>query len=115
MIEKSFGNKKEETVYRERTGAYGVGFNNEGKIPVAMTHLYDGQEGYFLLGGGLEENEEHTECIIRESLEEAGLSVTPKDFVCKGDLYKTIKETQTDFHGIGYFYYMQIECVKKSL
>ena len=111
MIERTFGNRKENTVYRERIGAYGIGFTDEGKIPIAMTHLYDGQEGYFLLGGGLEENEEHTECIIRESLEEAGLSVTPKDFVCKGDLYKTIKETQTDFHGIGYFYYMQINDV----
>lgn len=62
----------------------------------------------FLLGGGIENNENHTDCIIRETLEEAGLSVTPKEFVCKGDYYHFIEETKTDFHGIGYFYYMEI-------
>lgn len=46
-----------------------------------MTHLYNGQKGYFLLGGGIENNEKHYDCIVRECLEEAGLSVTPKDFI----------------------------------
>ncbi|MCI9634179.1 NUDIX domain-containing protein [Schaedlerella arabinosiphila] len=39
----------------------------------------------FLLGGGIENNESHIDCIIRETLEEAGLSVMPKELVCKGD------------------------------
>lgn len=105
MLEKTFGNKKVDVTYKERAGAYGIGFSPEGKIPVAMTHLYNGEKGYFLLGGGIEN---HYDCIIRESLEEAGLSVIPKDFVCKGDYYHVIEQTKTDFHGIGYFYYMKI-------
>ncbi len=111
MIEKTFGNKKTNVFYKERVGAYGVGFNNDGKIPVAMTHLYNGEKGYFLLGGGIENNEKHVECIKRECLEEAGLSVTPKDYICKGDYYHFIEQTKIDFHGIGYFYYMEINDV----
>lgn len=108
MIEKSFGQKKSDVIYKERIGAYGIGFNKDGNIPVAMTHLYNGNKGYFLLGGGIDNGETQEECIKRECLEEAGLNVTPKDFVCMGDYYHVIAQTQTDFHGIGYFYYMEI-------
>lgn len=111
MLEKSFGNRKADVIYRERVGAYGIGFSAEGKIPVAMTHLYNGEAGYFLLGGGIEKDETHRECIIRESLEEAGLRVFPKELVCKGDYYHVIEQTKTDFHGVGYFYYMEIGTV----
>lgn len=108
IIEKTFGEKNNDVIYTERTGAYGIGFNNDGKIPVAMTHLYNGEEGYFLLGGGIDNGESHLDCIIRECLEEAGLSVTPKDFICKGDFYKLIELDETYFHGIGYFYFIEI-------
>ncbi len=108
MLEKTFGIKKPDTIYKERTGAYGIGFSAVGKIPVAMTHLYNGEIGYFLLGGGIENNESHIDCIIREALEEAGLSVMPQELVCKGDYYHWIEQTKTDFHGVGYFYYMEI-------
>ena len=111
MVEKTFGTQKPGAVYEERIGAYGIGFSSDRKIPVAMTHLYNGQKGYFLLGGGLEDNETHIDCVIRECLEEAGLSVTPEAFVCKGDYYHFIEQTQTDFHGVGYFYYMNINGV----
>ena len=108
MIEKTFGNKKPDVFYEERVGAYGIGFNDDRKVPVAMTHLDNGEKGYFLLGGGVEENEKHTDCIKRECLEEAGLSVTPKNFICKGDYFHFVEQTKTDFHGIGYFYFMDI-------
>ena len=49
----------------------------------------------------------HIDCIIRETLEEAGLSVMPKELVCKGDYYHLIEQTKTDFHSVGYFYYME--------
>ena len=114
MIEKTFGYQKPGVVYKERVGAYGVGFDKDGNIPVAMTHLYNGEKGYFLLGGGIEGNETHSECIKRESLEEAGLSVIPKEFICKGDYYHFIEQTRTDFHGIGYFYYMELNEVVAS-
>ena len=38
---------------------------------------------YYLVGGGIEKNETHEECLKREFLEETGFSVTEiKDLVC---------------------------------
>lgn len=109
MPEKTFGEKIPNVAYKERAGAYGIGFDKDGKIPVALASLIGGQKGYFLLGGGIESNELHCDCIVRECLEEAGLSVTPKDFICKGDFYHFIE--QGYLHGTGYFYYMEIHGV----
>lgn len=114
MLEKTFGYKKLDVTYKERIGAYGVGFDKDGKIPVVMTHLYNRENGYFLLGGGIENDETHADCIKRECLEEAGLNVNPKELICKGDYYHFIEHTKTDFHGIGYFYYMEINEVVAS-
>jgi 8-oxo-dGTP diphosphatase len=89
MIKKTFGHKKSNVFYKERVGAYGVGFDSFGKAAaVVMTHLYNGDQGYFLLGGGIKKDETHADCIKRECLEEAGLSVTPKNLICKGDCYQ---------------------------
>lgn len=107
MLEKTFGTKEPGIEYRHRTGAYGIGFSSDGKIPVAKTHLFNGNVGYFLLGGGIENDESHYDCIIRETLEEAGLAVIPKELVCKGDYYHYIEQKDMYFHGIGYFYYME--------
>ena len=49
MLEKTFGHKKPDVIYQERTGAYGIGFSADGRVPVAMTHLHNGEKGYFLL------------------------------------------------------------------
>lgn len=76
-----------------------------------MTHRQNGEKGYFLLGGGIDPDEEHADCIKRECLEGAGLHVTPTDFICKGDYFQFIEQTKTDFHGIGYFYHMNINGV----
>ena len=111
MLEKTFGIRIPDAKYKERVGAYGIGFDRDGRIPVASTHLYNGQIGYFLLGGGIDNDEEHAECIARECLEEAGLSVAPKEFVCKGDFYQYMDQTRTHFHGIGYFYLIDIDKV----
>lgn len=47
MIEKTIAQKEPTKKYTERVGAYGVGFNENGKIPVVRTPLYNGKEGYF--------------------------------------------------------------------
>lgn len=111
MLEKTFGIKEDNVIYKERIGAYGIGFSKDGKVPVAKTHLFNGKIGYFLLGGGIKDNETHNDCIIRESLEEAGLLVIPKKLICKGDYYHFIIQNNMYFHGIGYFYYMEINDV----
>lgn len=111
MKEKTIGIKEPNKEYTDRVGAYGVGFDKDGRIPVAKTHLYDGSDGYFLLGGGLENDEPYDICIKRECLEEAGLKVKPINLVCKGDFYHFIEYSKIYFHGIGYFYYMEIDKV----
>lgn len=83
MLQKTFGQRQANSVYQERIGAYGIGFDSRGNIPVVIARLDNGQEGHFLLGGGIENGETHSDCIIRECLEEAGLRVIPKDLVCR--------------------------------
>lgn len=34
MIEKTFGHKKSDVFYKKRVGAYGIGFDDEGKNAV---------------------------------------------------------------------------------
>lgn len=60
-IHKVFG-MKENVNYIDRVGVYLVPMK-EGKIGVVKT-----SNGYFLLGGGLDNGESHEECIKRECL-----------------------------------------------
>ncbi len=103
ILEKSFGERLPNIVYKDRAGAYGIALNNENKVPVVKTAI-----GYFLLGGGIENEETHEECIVRECLEEAGLCVKVKEFICKGDKYHWSDALKYYMHGIGYFYNMKI-------
>lgn len=64
-MHKVFGTK-ENINYIDRVGVYLVPMK-EGKIGVVKT-----SKGYFLLGGGLGDDESYEECIKRECLEEVG-------------------------------------------
>lgn len=103
IIEKSFGEKLSNIEYKDRIGAYAIIFDSENKIPVVKTST-----GYFLLGGGIENNETHEECIQRECLEEAGILVKVNDFICKGDKYHWSDTLEYYMHGIGDFYHSEI-------
>jgi len=103
MLEKSFGEKLKGVEYKDRLGAYAIIFDSNDKVAVVQTPT-----GYFLLGGGLDINETHEECIKRECLEEAGLSVVVKKFICKGDKYHWSDTLEYYMHGIGYFYITDI-------
>ena len=103
MLEKSFGKKIKEIEYKDRVGAYAIIFDRNARVAVVQTST-----GYFLLGGGLDNNETHEVCIKRECLEEAGLSVVVKDFICKGDKYHWSDTLQYYMHGIGFFYITDI-------
>ncbi|WMJ23841.1 NUDIX domain-containing protein [Paludicola sp. MB14-C6] len=101
MLQESFGVKQAGTYYKDRIGIYGIGFNQDLEIPIIKTPT-----GYFLLGGGLEQQESHGQCIQRECLEEAGLSVAVGDFICKGDKYHWSDTLEYSMHAIGYFYFI---------
>jgi 8-oxo-dGTP diphosphatase len=98
MLEKSFGEKVEGIEYKDRLGAYAIIIDGD-KVDVVKTST-----GFFLLGGGIETDEAYEKCIIRERLEESGLIVEVKEFICKGDNYHWSDTLNYYMHSIGYFY-----------
>ncbi|MBQ7760856.1 MAG: NUDIX domain-containing protein [Clostridia bacterium] len=89
---------KENVKYMDREGAYIIPFNNE-KIGVVKT-----PRGYFLLGGGIDGNEEHEECIKRECLEETGYSVQVCEKICTAETF-TYHSSLGYFHPIQHYYF----------
>ena len=104
--EKSFGERLPGVSYRDRTGAYGVAFDGEGRTAVVRVTGRDG--GYFLLGGGLEGAERRPDCIRRECLEEVGRAVTVGEPICTGDEFIWSDKAQNWLHVIGHCYRMEV-------
>lgn len=71
-MHKVFGTKENEKYY-DRLGAYLIPIKDN-KVGVVKTH-----KGYFLLGGGMEDNETDEQCIKRECMEEIGCNVDVKE------------------------------------
>lgn len=92
-MHKIFG-VKQAVNYIDRAGAYLIPVR-DGKVGVVKT-----PKGYFLLGGGLDGDESHEECIKRESFEEAGYDVSVRDKICSAEMY-------CEHPSIGYFHPMQ--------
>ena len=66
-----FGDKQPGRVYVPRPGAYGLVYDQQGRIAVMET-----LRGAFLPGGGIEEGESPAQALVREVREECGLGVT---------------------------------------
>ncbi len=64
---------KKKVDYITRAGAYLIPVCNK-KIGVIKT-----EKGYFLIGGGLNKDESHEDCIKRECLEETGYTAIIKE------------------------------------
>ena len=92
-MHKIFGQKEHET-YTDRTGAYLIPIQDN-TISVIQT-----SKGYFLIGGGKEENETDEDCIYRECLEETGCEAIIKEKICCAEAYTTHPV-------IGYFHPVQ--------
>lgn len=93
---------KEEVKYTDREGAYLIPIRNN-SIGVVRT-----SKGYFLLGGGLDGNESHEECIKRECMEEVGCVVSIKHKIGSA-------ETYCKHSIIGYFHPIQTYYVGEVL
>lgn len=108
--EKVLGEKLNGVEYIERSAVYGIVINNEGRVAVIKTLT-----GYFLPGGGIENEETHKECLDREFVEETGYEIIIEKYVGKSSLYH-ISKTNQHIHGIGYFYMVSLSCMtnKKS-
>ena len=72
---------KENEKYLDRVGAYIVPIKGE-NVGVVQTPT-----GYFLLGGGIKNNESESRCIVRECLEESGYQVKIGKRVCSAETY----------------------------
>lgn len=92
-MHKVFGEKL-NIEYTTRKGAYLIPINGD-KVAVVKT-----PKGYFFLGGGIEEGETDTECIIRECREETGCEVTVGQQVCSAENFTYHKR-------VGYFHPVQ--------
>lgn len=68
---KEFGEKVKGVEYLRRAGSYGV-IIKDGRAGVLKASGYD---TYFLVGGGIEENESETEALRREAAEEIGFHI----------------------------------------
>jgi len=104
MLEKTFGVRLENKQYRNREGVYAIIFNNDNKVATVKT-----LNGNFLIGGGIENEETHQECLKRECLEETGFNIDIKEFICKADTYKYADLLNCYFHPIGYFYFAELK------
>ena len=89
-----FGEKTEGVEYLDRKGAYLIPIA-DGRIAVIKT-----KKGYFLIGGGIDENETDEECIFRECLEEIGYEVSVGEYIGSAESYTLHPE-------IGYFHPIQ--------
>ncbi len=101
--EKVFGEKLNGVNYIDRAGVYGIVINDEGKVATIKTPT-----GYFLPGGGIEDEETHIECLVREFIEETGYEIKIGRYIGKASLYHILK-TNKYLHGVGYFYFVNFE------
>ncbi len=65
-----FGIRKPERDVVQRTGVYGIVTDAQNRVLIVKNKL-----GYFLPGGGVQENETHEEALRREFLEETGYNI----------------------------------------
>lgn len=99
ITEITFGEKINGIEYKERIGAYGIYFNEENKILIIKTPT-----GYFLPGGGVEENKDFKQCLKREFIEETGLQIEIGEFIGKGSKHHYSDTLKCYLYNVGYFY-----------
>lgn len=85
---KSFGWYDPSVDYVERNASYLLFVDSHFHVPIVQS-----KEGFFLVGGGIEEQENIYDCLKREIMEEIGGIVDKLSLIC---------ETQTYFYSVKY-------------
>lgn len=93
-------NKPENNIkYMVRPGAYGIIINDAGQIAIVKTRT-----GFFLPGGGIEDDETEQTCLKRECLEEIGFEIRVENKLGTATYYFFSTTIQTDMKSVGHFY-----------
>ena len=95
--EKTFGEFDPSVEYYHREGAYLVIVRDD--MVAAIEHRL----GYLLPGGGIEGDETHEECLLRECLEEIGYDIRVDELITSADAWDTHPKVGP-FHPIQYYY-----------
>lgn len=90
---------KQDVLYKKRIASYGLLLDENEKIGVIKTST-----GYFLPGGGLEENETLEECLIREFKEEASIEVKVNNKESEITYYFYSTTLNEHMESVGHFY-----------
>ena len=96
---KTFGAPLPGKEYTVRPGVYAVITNDAGGVAIVQTG-----EGYFLPGGGLEENEAHEDCLKRELLEELGWQIAVGEHIVSAQRYLLAISKKNYYLSIAHFY-----------
>ncbi len=104
MIEFSTNEPENNKQYTKMPGAYAIILNNDNLLAIIKT-----KTGYFLPGGGIENNELPEECLARECLEEIGAEILILDNFAIGNYFFHSTTINKDMESIGYFFICQIE------
>ncbi len=97
IIFKTFGTKLKDVSYYDRIGAYLICIEDN-KLAVIRD-----PQGYFLPGGGIDDNESLEECLKRECIEETGFFVYLDKHICSADMY-VLHPKVGYFHPIQHYY-----------
>jgi len=100
LINQPDKNKK----YIKRPGAYGIICNDDDLIAIIKT-----EAGYFLPGGGIENEESPEECLKRECLEEIGAEISALDNFAYGNYYFHSTTSNADMESMGHLFTCQID------
>jgi 8-oxo-dGTP diphosphatase len=94
--------------YKRRDGVYAIILNNNSDIAIIQTST-----GYFLPGGGIEDNETKEECLFRECLEEIGFEIKIKRYLFSGNYFFYSTTLNVDMENFGYFFECELLNIKK--
>jgi 8-oxo-dGTP diphosphatase len=98
-----FGKKIDGETYDTREGVYGI-LLRDNKIGVIKTST-----GYFLPGGGIENNESHSQCLEREFLEETGYAIDILDYIGRASKFHFSNIYFRHRYLIGNFYFVDLK------
>ncbi len=81
-----FGRRLDGLVYADRPCAYGVASRDDGRIALVRV-VKDGAVWWDLPGGAIDPGEDEAQALMREFIEETGLSVRPRRLVTRADQF----------------------------